>query len=77
MRKAFDPKGGPLADMTRLEAEREAMAHLFAGAIGLHKNPISHRNVALSDPHEAVEAIMLASHLLRIVDGRAEAQEST
>jgi uncharacterized protein (TIGR02391 family) len=69
MRKAFDKNDGPLSDMTMNEAEREMRAHLFAGAIGSYKNPQSHRNVALDNPDETAEIIMLANHLLRIVDG--------
>lgn len=70
MRKAFHPDSGPLTDMTSQKAEREARAHIFAGAIGSYKNPHSHRDVDLNNPDEAVEIIMLANHLLRIVDPR-------
>lgn len=74
MREAFNPKvgpkAGPLADMTMVEGEREARSSLFAGAIGAYKNPHSHRNVPLDQPDEALEIIMLANHLLRIVESR-------
>jgi len=58
---------GPLTDTNLPVAEQEAMAHLFSGAIGLYKNPQSHRYVPTS-AEEAAEVILFASHLLRIVD---------
>jgi uncharacterized protein (TIGR02391 family) len=76
MRKAFDADKGNLTDMTIEKAEREALAHLFAGAIGSYKNPHSHRTVSINDPADAVEMVMLASHLLRIVDSRTSARSA-
>jgi len=73
MRKAFHFETGPLTDKTRIVAERESMAHLFAGAIGHFKNPVSHRDVPINDPAEAAEMIIMASHLLRLVELRNEA----
>lgn len=70
MRAAFDKNKGPLTDMSHPDGERDALAHLFAGAIGSYKNPHSHRTVNLTDLREAQEQVMLASHLLRIVEAR-------
>ena len=70
MRRAFHAATGPLTDNTQPPAEREALAHLFAGAIGSYKNPHSHRTVTINDHTEAQEMVMLASHLLRIIDSR-------
>lgn len=74
IRRAFHKETGPLRDPQAEEPEKEAVMALFAGAIGSYKNPHSHRHVPLDNPDEAVEIIMLANHLLRIVDARVAAR---
>jgi uncharacterized protein (TIGR02391 family) len=75
MRKAFNSQNGPLTDTSLPPGERDAISHLFAGAIGSYKNPSSHRDVNVNDPNEAVELILLANHLLRIVNRRKGRQD--
>ncbi|WP_130283926.1 TIGR02391 family protein [Microcella alkaliphila] len=67
MRKAFNPKDGPLRDPEAEGGEQQAIADLFAGAIGAYKNPASHRTVQFDDAVEAAEVIQLADLLLRVV----------
>lgn len=69
MRRAFNEEHGPLTDKHTLKAEREAVSHLFAGAIGHAKNPQSHRDNPLRID-EAARLLMFASYLMDIVDTR-------
>ena len=61
---------GPLVDDSALPAEQEAMRFLMAGSVGLFKNPRSHRSLN-DEPQELAELLILASHLLRIIETRS------
>jgi uncharacterized protein (TIGR02391 family) len=78
-RRAFNPADdalGPLADPTLQLAEREAVAHLYAGALGFFKNPTTHRNVDYSDPVFASEVILFADLLLRMAERRDDRSQT-
>jgi uncharacterized protein (TIGR02391 family) len=77
MRKAFAENTGPLTDISFVLSEQQATAHLFAGAIGLFKNPTSHRLAAIRKPEDVVSLVMFATYLLRLVEERAIAASKT
>lgn len=68
MIQAFNKKAGPLRDPKLVGGEQEARMALFWGAIGVFKNPTSHRPVDYGDPTVAAEAVLLADLLLRMLD---------
>ena len=72
MRKAFSPKDGILRDPGAEGGEQQAIADLFAGAIGAYKNPASHRTVRFDNAIEAAEVLQLADLLLRVVQRAAD-----
>ena len=68
MAEAFHPQSGALTFAALPTAEREGMRNLFSGAIGLYKNPHSHRDVGITDAADAIGPLLLASQLHRLVD---------
>ena len=73
MTRAFLGLGSNLGD--RLAYLREAVAAMFAGAIGHAKNPPSHRDVKMNR-QTAARLVVFASHLLDVVDTRRGAAGS-
>jgi uncharacterized protein (TIGR02391 family) len=71
MKKALEPDTGAMGDRdkSKPDKERRGFQTLFMGAMNAYRNPVSHRAVALSWG-EAKDQLLLASHLLRIVDAR-------
>ena len=74
MQSAFRPPGnaegdagGPLYRAEDEGGEAVGLMSLFAGAIGLFKNPASHRRVDFDDPTEAAEVVLLADLLMRLL----------
>lgn len=68
MRKAFHPQSGSLTNTESEEAEKQAMSDLFAGAIGLFKNPVSHRFIDNISPEGAADLIRFANSLLKMLE---------
>ena len=68
MQHAFSAEKGVLTDPNADPGEKVAMMELFKGAIGLFKNPTSHRPVDYDDPTLASEVILFADLLLRLLD---------
>lgn len=68
MKKAFESNHGPLTDMKAKPGRRERRCELFTGALGELRNPKAHQDPTITDPLVAVEEIMTAGALLRIVD---------
>lgn len=67
MKTVFTP-GGALADPALEPGEQQAVMALFWGAIGVFKNPSSHRQVDFADPTLASEVVLLAVLLHRMLD---------
>lgn len=67
MQEVFKPTG-VLTDTTVDGGEQVAMMELFKGAIGLFKNPSSHREVKFEDITVASEVVLLADLLMRLLD---------
>jgi len=72
MQSAFG-QDGSLKDTEQESGESQATMALFWGAIGVFKNPSSHREVDFEDLTFASEAILFADLLLRMLD-RIEAR---
>jgi uncharacterized protein (TIGR02391 family) len=69
MCKAF-ALGGKLSASGDTKADCEALVGLFVGALNRFRNPGAHTRRTFADVLEAMEELMFASRLLRLVDER-------
>ncbi len=69
--QAFGAKG-KLTDRGVPKGEQEAARSLYAGALGLFRNPAAHREVKYENATVASEIIFLADLLLRMLDQVAD-----
>ena len=73
VRTAFNSKTGSLRNRkSKNEGEREGMSHLFAGAMAVYRNPLTHKGDALMDVDDGAHLLVFASHLHRVVERRLE-----
>jgi uncharacterized protein (TIGR02391 family) len=63
-------KGKPLTDPAQHPGEQEGTRALYAGFIGVFKNPGSHRHWAPNDPMQAAGIIRTADLLMRMLGDR-------
>jgi len=68
MHKAFDVNAGPLTDKAAPSGRKERRRELFSGAFGELRNPVAHGDPTITDPMIAVEEMIAAGTLQRIVD---------
>ncbi len=69
MCKAF-ALGGKLSAPADTKTDSEALSGLFVGALNRFRNPSAHARRTFADVLEAMEELMFASRLLRLVDER-------
>ena len=73
MRKAFDPSSGPLRDGSAVASEQQAVSDVYAGSMGLFKNPTSHRLNAFDSAEQTVSLVLFANYLINLAEERARA----
>lgn len=70
MQIAFNEKNGPLTDPNESPTQQKALRLLFEGALGRFRNPEGHTDRVFADAMEPMQELMLASRLLRLLEGR-------
>jgi uncharacterized protein (TIGR02391 family) len=76
MNKAFSPTGGLLCDTNLDSGEQVGTMALFAGAMGIFRNPAAHRNVNTTS-QQAAQLLVFASILIETAEGLiAEAKQA-
>src|SRR3984957_197495 len=70
MQIAFNEKNGPLTDPNEAPTQQKALRMLFEGSLGRFRNPEGHTDRVFADAMEPMQEVMLASRLLRLLEGR-------